>query len=108
MEIVDILIEEVKDMNKNNNKKFDVVSSLHSQIPHFSCFNHFLDSKSQDDINRYIFMSNYNTPAYPGSYNQYPKKWIRKVEIISHHVDKKSQKMQNKINNQMRNKSNGS
>tara|TARA_Y100000401_G_scaffold112122_1_gene111164 strand:- start:395 stop:682 length:288 start_codon:yes stop_codon:yes gene_type:complete len=95
-------------MNDMGSKKFDVVSSLHAQIPHFSCLNHFLDNKSQDDINRYIFMSNYNTPAYPGSYGELPKKWIKKVEVISYHIEKRNQKMQSKMQNKMRNNPNGS
>ena len=98
MEVVDILIKEVEDMNKKTGKSFSSAASLHSQIPHFTCMNHFLNAESQNDINKYLFSSEYNVPAYPGTYGEYPKRWIEKVSIITKAVNDKRKKEQANLN----------
>ena len=85
MEVVDLLVEETRVNNKANN--FDVAYSVAQQLSFFCCKNHFLDKEYQDDIKRYMYCKDYSIPAYPGSYNDQPKIWIDKSNVISHAVN---------------------
>ena len=87
MEAVEDLVEDINRTNKQSDKTFDVYSSVNAYLPHFTCTNNFLEQKYQDDINRYVFSKEYNVQAYPGSYGNFPRKWISKVNIISRALD---------------------
>ena len=90
-------MEETRKFNESSNKKFNVFSSVYAQIPHFSCTNHFLDQKMQNDINRFVFSKEYNIKPYNGSYGDLPSTWISKVNIISealNHIKKKAEEKQ--------------
>ena len=87
MEAVKDLIEDIKRINEETDKAFDVFTSVNAYIPHFTCTNHFLDQKHQDDINRFVFSKEYSIQPYSGCYGDFPKKWMEKVNVISKTIE---------------------
>ena len=91
-EVVDLIIEETREMNTTHNKSFDVSASVQSQLPFFSCQNFIFDKEIQQDIERYIYCENFKTPAYSGCYGEQPNRWVQKSFLIK----KALNKLQNK------------
>ena len=100
MEVVDLLIEETKANNKANN--FDVAYSVAQQLSFFCCKNHFLSQEYQNDIRRYTYSKEFSIPAYPGCYNNQPKIWIDKVNIISNAINILEKNEMKKATNKVR------
>jgi len=79
-------------LNQEQEKSFDVVESLVSQIPFFACPNHFMDINLNADIERYIYCEKFNTPPYEGAYESQPAKWVRRAFAIRTALAKKEKK----------------
>jgi hypothetical protein len=92
-EIVELLGQECRDMNKKTGKSFDITNSIIAQIPFFACFNHFISNEYQEDIKRFIYCQETNVKPYEGSYEQQPYKWIEKFFIIKNAFAKKEQNL---------------
>jgi len=91
-EVVDLIIEETKEMNTTHNKSFDISASVQSQLPFFSCQNFIFDKEIQQDIERYIYCENFKTPAYSGCYDEQPARWVQ----MSFLIKKTLNRLQNK------------
>tara|TARA_R100000655_G_scaffold15839_2_gene34911 strand:- start:1918 stop:2283 length:366 start_codon:yes stop_codon:yes gene_type:complete len=87
-EVVDLIIEETKEMNETSGKSFSPASSVKSQLPFFACNNIIFDKEFQQDIERYIYCENFKTPAFPGSYDEQPARWVQKSFLIKKAVGK--------------------
>ena len=87
-EVVDLIIEETKEMNETSGKSFSPASSVKSQLPFFACNNIIFDKEFQQDIERYIYCENFKTPAFPGSYDEQPARWVQKSFLIKKAVNK--------------------
>jgi len=91
-DVIRLIRDETESFNDEGNKSFDIAESIHAQLPFFSCVNTVLDQKAQNDISRYIYCEKFNTPAYKGSFGEYPSKWIQKSYVISNYINRKQQK----------------
>ena len=87
-DVVDLIIEETKEMNEKTGKSFSPSSSVKSQLPFFACNNIIFDKEFQQDIERYIYCDNFKTPAYSGSYDEQPALWVQKSFIIKKAINK--------------------
>ena len=87
-DVVDLLIEEVKE-NNNKGGKFDVAKSVSNQIPFFACKNVVFLKEYQRDIQRYLYCKEFGVSPYEGDYSKHPAKWIDKTFIIKHALAKK-------------------
>ena len=86
-DIIDKLITETKEANKDLGKDFNIAKSINSQISFFACRNIFLDKQSQKDISRYLYCTKMKTPPYPGSFSEQPLRWVRKSFIIKNAIE---------------------
>ena len=102
LDVIKLLIKEVKENNKLGNK-FDIATSVSSQLPFFCCTNSILDIKHQNDISKYIYCKESGVPAYPGSYKDQPKRWISKFYFIKNALAKLEQKYQDIKSKEMKN-----
>lgn len=50
-----------------------------AQLPFFACSNVIMDQKAQKDISRFMYVRNFNVPAYKGSYGEQPKNGLKRV-----------------------------
>ena len=91
-DIIELLIEEVKEANDTMGKDFDITGSISFQLPIFSCPNIILDKQSQKDISRYVYCEKFNTPPFLGGYNDQPKKWLSKSSVIESAIAKRKEK----------------
>ena len=91
-DVIDLLIEEAKEMNNKGNE-FDVAKSVNSQLPFFACRNKVLKNKHQKDIQRYIYCKEFGVPAYSGVYGEQPSKWVEKSFVIKNALAKKEKDM---------------
>ena len=87
-EVADLIIDETVQVNEEQNKSFDIAESLVAQIPFFACSNRFMDISLNADIERYIYCDNFKTPAYPGSYNDQPARWVQKSFLIKKNLNR--------------------
>ena len=94
LEVIDLIIEETREMNAKNNKSFDISASVQSQLHFFACQNILFDKEIQRDIERYIYCENFKVPAYPGTYGDQPNRWVQKTYIIKKVLNKITQKAQ--------------
>ena len=72
-------------LKENLDKGVDFYQATYSttkQLYFFACPNHFASKSDVKDIKRYHYCKDINTPAYEGSYNKQPAKWIDKYYII--------------------------
>tara|TARA_R100001594_G_scaffold16609_1_gene34203 strand:+ start:395 stop:706 length:312 start_codon:yes stop_codon:yes gene_type:complete len=90
--VIDLLIEEAKEMNQKGNE-FDIAKSVNSQLPFFACRNKVLSPQHQKDIQRYIYCKEFGVPAYKGSYGDQPSKWVDKSFVIKKALAKKEQEI---------------
>lgn len=93
-EVIDLIIEETKEMNESQGKSFDIASSVKSQIPFFACMNILFNKSIQSDIERYIYCDNFKTPPYNGAYGDQPNRWVQKSYIIKKAINKIQNKAQ--------------
>ena len=80
--MVDLLIEETRNINEMKGKGFDIPKSIMAQLPFFSCKNIVLNEKAQKDIARYIYCSDFGISPYQGSYGNQPARWIEKSFLL--------------------------
>ena len=90
--VVDLIVEETTEMNKKNNKNFDIVESIVSQIPFFSCSTHFFNWDVNNDIEKYVYCEKFNVPPHKGDFNDQPAKWVRRSFAIKTAIAKKEKK----------------
>jgi len=90
-EVIDLIITETKEENKKGNS-FNIASSVMAQLPFFACSNVILDQKAQKDISRFIYVRNFNVPAYNGSYGEQPKKWVEKSFLLNNLLERQKAK----------------
>ena len=81
-DVVDLLIQEVKENNQKGGSEFDVAQSVNSQLPFFACRNILLDKEIQKDIKRYIYCKELGVSPYDGDYGKHPAKWVDRFFII--------------------------
>ena len=91
-EVIDLIIEETREMNEKQNKSFDISASVQSQLPFFACQNILIDKEIQQDIERYVYCENFKTPAYQGCYDEQPARWVQ----MSFLIKKTLNRLQNK------------
>ena len=87
-EVIDLIIEETREMNEKQNKSFDIAASVQIQLPFFACQNILFDKEIQQDIERYVYCENFKTPAYTGSYDEQPALWVAKSYIIKQSLNR--------------------
>jgi len=80
--VIGLLKEELLEHNATSNKKFTLHQTIKSHIPFFACPNHFLNRTLQKDIQRYLYCKKMQVPPYPGTFDNQPKKWIDKCNVI--------------------------
>ena len=88
-EIIDLIIEETREANKDMGKSFDIANSVLKQLPFFSCTNIAVNKESQEDIAKYSYCSEFSIPPYIGGYGKQPGRWIAKSFIIKRALAKR-------------------
>jgi len=96
--VVDLLIEEVKNMNEQEGKSFDVAKAVSQQLPFFSCKNIIHNPDFQKDIARYMYCKEFGVSPYKDEFGKHPNKWILKSQIIKSAFHKLEQMHYDKIN----------
>ena len=94
--VIDLIAQETRSFNEVKGKEFDVVKSIVSQIPFFTCFNHIRDEKYLKLLNKYLYCTETGTPAHSGDYGDQPARWVQYFFIIKNAMAKKSQMIQEK------------
>tara|TARA_R100000353_G_scaffold155090_1_gene113882 strand:+ start:8184 stop:8624 length:441 start_codon:yes stop_codon:yes gene_type:complete len=90
--IIDKLIAEVKQVNIEKGKSFNIAEAIFGQLPFFACKRFLYSVSAQQDINKYSYCSQFNVPAYEGHYGKHPKKWIDKSFYIKGIIQKQQEK----------------
>lgn len=80
--VIDLIIEETKELNALKGKEFDIESSVQAQLPFFSCRSMVFNKKMQKDIQRYMYCEKFGTSPYKGNFGDQPCLWVDKVFII--------------------------
>tara|TARA_Y100000361_G_C11129680_1_gene328126 strand:- start:356 stop:715 length:360 start_codon:yes stop_codon:yes gene_type:complete len=91
-DIIDLIVEETKQFNKEQGKDFGITESVVSQLPFFACPNVLLDNKIFRDIQRYIYCEKFGTQPYKGTYGEQPYKWVSRAFTIKSALAKKEKK----------------
>jgi hypothetical protein len=97
---INLLVEDIKEVNKAHNKNFSLGEGIYGQLPFFACKRFLYSKEYQDDIYRYSYCSTFNVPAYEGHYGLHPKKWIDKSFYIKHIIEKEQKKEHGKTTKQ--------
>ena len=96
LKAIDLIIEETKQFNIDNNKHFDISDSVYTQLPFFGCRNILFSKEIQKDIHRYIYCEKFNVPPFEGSYGEQPCLWVDKAFVIRTSLAKLESKQINK------------
>lgn len=94
--VIDLIAQETKFFNEEKGKEFDVVKSIVSQIPFFTCFNHIRDEKYLKLLNKYFYCTETGTPAHSGDYGDQPARWVQYFFIIKNAMAKKMNNVKEK------------
>jgi len=94
--VIDLIAQETKKFNEEKGKEFDVVKSIKSQIPFFTCFNHIRDEKYLKLLNKYLYCTETGTPAHKGDYGEQPARWVQYFFIIKNAMAKKMNNVKEK------------
>ena len=94
--VIDLIAQETKSFNEEKGKEFDVVKSIVSQIPFFTCFNHIRDEKYLKLLNKYLYCIETGTPAHSGDYGDQPARWVQYFFIIKNAMAKKMNNVKEK------------
>ena len=94
--VIDLIAQETKFFNEEKGKEFDVVKSIVSQIPFFTCFNHIRDEKYLKLLNKYLYCTETGTPAHSGDYGDQPARWVQYFFIIKNAMAKKMNNVKQK------------
>ena len=97
--IVDLIVHETMQMNKDEGKDFDVAQSIKSQLPWFACRKAIYSSECQNDVERYIYCKEFGVSPYQGSFEDHPSEWIKKVFIIKSAISKREKEAYAKAKN---------
>jgi len=89
--VIDLIIAETKKENEKGSS-FNIASSVMAQLPFFACSNVIMDQKAQKDISRFMYVRNFNVPAYNGSYGEQPKKWVEKSFLLNNLLERQKAK----------------
>jgi len=89
--VIDLIIAETKEENEKGSS-FNIASSVMAQLPFFACSNVIMDQKAQKDISRFMYVRNFNVPAYNGSYGEQPKKWVEKSFLLNNLLERQKAK----------------
>ena len=95
-EVIDLIVEETKEFNFENNKNFDIGESVYSQLSFFGCRNILYSPEIQKDIQRYLYCEKLNVPPYKGDYGEQPYLWVEKAFLIRKYLAKLESKQINK------------
>ena len=94
--VIDLIAQETKNFNEEQGKEFDLVKSIKSQIPFFTCLNHITDEKYIKLLNKYLYCTETGTPAHKGDYGDQPAKWVQYFFIIKNAMAKKQSQIKEK------------
>jgi len=90
-EVIDLIIAETKEENEKGSS-FNIASSVMAQLPFFACSNVMMNQEAQKDISRFVYVRNFNVPAYNGSYGEQPKKWVEKSFLLNNLIERQKAK----------------
>lgn len=90
--VIDLIIAETKEENQKGSS-FNIASSVMAQLPFFTCTNVMLKEEDQKDISRFMYVRNFNVPAYSGSYGEQPKKWVEKSFLLNNLIERQKAKV---------------
>ncbi len=90
-EVIDLIIAETKEENEKGSS-FNIASSVMAQLPFFACSNVMINQEAQKDISRFVYVRNFNVPAYNGSYGEQPKKWVEKSFLLNNLLERQKAK----------------
>ena len=90
--VIDLIIAETKEENQKGSS-FNIASSVMAQLPFFTCTNIMLNKNAQKDISRFMYVRQFNVPAYKGSYGDQPKKWIEKSFLLNNLIERQKAKV---------------
>lgn len=91
-EVIDLIIAETKEENQKGSS-FNIASSVMAQLPFFTCTNIMLSTEAQKDISRFMYVRQFNIPAYKGSYGEQPKKWVEKSFLLNNVIERQKAKV---------------
>ena len=91
-EVINLIIEETKELNLKEQKDFSIANSIKSQLSFFACNNIVFDKDCQKDIQRYIYCDNFGIQPYNGAYGDQPGRWVQKSFIIKKAINKIKEK----------------
>ena len=89
--VIDLIIAETKEENEKGSS-FNIASSVMAQLPFFACSNVMMNQEAQKDISRFVYVRNFNVPAYNGSYGEQPKKWVEKSFLLNNLIERQKAK----------------
>ncbi len=92
------LLKKESDEAIKTGSQFTTLINIFEQLPFFCCNNIILDEESQEDISRYVYCTETNTPAYSGSYEDTPSIWIDKYYIIKNAIAVREKQLMEKQN----------
>ena len=95
--VIDLIAQETKEFSEKQGKEFDVTKSIVTQIPFFACLDQVKDDKYLKLMNKYVYCTETNTPAYSGSYGKQPARWVQYFFIIKNAIAKKQNMIQDKM-----------
>ena len=90
--VIDLIIAETKEENQKGSS-FNIASSVMAQLPFFTCTNIMLSTEAQKDISRFMYVKQFNVPAYKGSYGDQPKKWVEKSFLLNNLIERQKAKV---------------
>ena len=76
---------ELKSIKKGDS--YNELRAIYEQLPFFCCNNIISNRECQDDVAKYIYCKESNTPPYKGSYRDTPNIWIEKFFIIKNAIN---------------------
>ena len=94
--VINLIAQETKNFNEEQGKEFDLVKSIKSQIPFFTCFNHIRDEKYVKLLNKYLYCTETGIPAHNGCYGEQPARWVQYFFIIKNAMAKKMNNVKEK------------
>tara|TARA_Y100000593_G_scaffold57838_1_gene107503 strand:+ start:913 stop:1149 length:237 start_codon:yes stop_codon:yes gene_type:complete len=75
-----------------------------SQLPFFTCPNHFYTKEISRDVKKYTYCKDNGIPPYPGDYGDQPARWVSKHFAIKSAFAKKESIMLDKAKSKSKSK----
>ena len=98
LDYIKLLCQESEEHQKKGGS-FSILNNLWEQLPFFVCDSKLICEKAQNDISRYTYSRDANTPPYPGSYGDTPHIWLQKYYIIKQAMMLRDKKLRDKAQN---------